>query len=84
MSPYGDFDTTLKTVTDQLSRGPYVLGETFSAADVLWGTALKWTTMFKLVPALPVIMSYVERVGARPAVARAGAKDAALAAAQGR
>jgi glutathione S-transferase len=80
MVPYGDYDTMLKTLTDQLARGPYMLGERFSAADVLWGTALGWTTMFKLVPELPVIMDYVKRVGARPAVGRVRAKDAELAA----
>ncbi len=82
MCPYGDYDTMLKTLTDQLAKGSYLLGERFSAADVLWGTALTWTTMFKLVPELPVIVNYIARVNARPAVARARQKDAALAAAQ--
>ena len=27
MCPYGDYDTMLKTLTDQLALGPYVLGE---------------------------------------------------------
>lgn len=80
--PYGDFDTMLKTLTDQLEQRPYILGDTFSAADVLWGTALNWTTMFKLVPELPVIRAYIDRVLARPAMQRAAAADAALAAAQ--
>ena len=82
MCPYGDYDTMLKTLTDQLAKGPYLLGQRFSAADVLWGTALTWTTMFKLVPELPVIADYMARVNARPAVARARKKDAELAAAQ--
>ena len=81
-SPYGDYDTMLATLTDRLAKGPYLLGETFSAADVLWGTALGWTTRFKLVPETPVIRDYIARVAARPAVARARAKDAELAAAQ--
>jgi glutathione S-transferase len=81
-SPYGDFDTMLKTLTDQLEKGPYLLGDTFTAADVLWGTALNWTTMFKLVPELPVIRAYIDRVLARPAMQRAAALDAELAAAQ--
>ena len=80
MCPYGDFDTMLKTLVDLLAAGPYVLGERFSAADVLWGTALGWMTRFKLVPDLPEIMAYVERVGARPAVAKVRALDAELAA----
>ncbi|MDE1895188.1 MAG: glutathione S-transferase N-terminal domain-containing protein [Pseudomonadota bacterium] len=82
-SPYGDYDTMLNTFTDQLARGPYLLGETFSAADVLWGTALNWMTRFKLVPSLPLILAYVERVTSRPAMRRAAALDAELASTQG-
>jgi glutathione S-transferase len=81
-SPYGDFDTMLGTLTAELRKGPYLLGERFSAADVLWGTALRWTTMFKLVPELPEIKAYIERVCSRPAFVRAAALDAELAAAQ--
>jgi glutathione S-transferase len=82
MCPYGDFDTMLKTLVDQLAKGPYLLGERFSAADVLWGTGLAWTTSFKLVPELPEIMDYVGRMTARPAFAKVKARDAELAAAQ--
>jgi glutathione S-transferase len=83
MSPYGDYDTMLRTLTDQLARGPWILGEKFTAADVLWGSALTWTTMFKLVPATPVIQAYIDRVNARPAIVRAKARDAALVATKG-
>jgi glutathione S-transferase len=79
---YGDFDTMFKTLTDQLERGDYLLGERFSAADVLWGTALNWTVGFKLVPELPVIRAYIDRVTARPAMQRAAAADEKLAATQ--
>ena len=79
MSPYSDYDTMLKTLTDQLGKGSYLLGERFSAADVLWGTALSWTVMFGLVPELPVIKAYMGRVNTRPAVLRARARDAELA-----
>ena len=82
-SPYGDYDTMLGTLTQQLRRGPYLLGDRFSAADVLWGTALAWTTAFKLVPELPEIMDYVARVTQRPAARKASAADAELAMAQG-
>jgi len=79
-SPYGDYDTMLKTLTDQLEKGPYLLGERFSAADVLWATALSWTVMFKLVPDLPIIRAYIDRMYARPAFKRASAADATLSA----
>jgi len=80
MVPYGDYDTMLKTLTDQLAKGPYLLGERMTAADVLWGTALAWTTMFKIVPELPVIMNYVKRMTGRPAFNRVKELDAKLAA----
>ncbi len=81
-SPYGDYDTVLTTITGQLARGPYLFGERFTAADVLWGVALAWTTSFKLVPELPAIQAYVEKVNSRPAIVRAREKDAKLAAGQ--
>jgi len=80
MCPYGDYDTMLKTLTDQLAAGPYVLGERFSAVDVLWGTALTWITNFDLIPKSPVIVDYLARVNARPSVAKIKALDAELAA----
>jgi glutathione S-transferase len=80
--PYGDYDTMLKTLVAPLEAGPYLLGERFSAADVLWGTALGWTTRFGLVPELPPVMRYVERINARPAAVRVREKDAQLAAEQ--
>ena len=82
MNPYGDFDTMLKTLLDQLRKGPYILGDRFSAADVLWGTALTWTTSFNLVPSGPEIRDYLARWQARPSFARVKAKDAELAAQQ--
>ncbi len=82
-SPYGDFDTMFKILTDHLEQeGPWMLGERFSSADVLWGAALNWTGKFGLIPEHPAIRAYVERYLARPAVQRAYAADAELAAAQ--
>jgi glutathione S-transferase len=80
MSPYGDFDTVMSTLTAQLDAGPYMLGQTFSAADVLWGTALQWTTMFGLVPETATIKTYIDLIARRPAALRVREKDAALAA----
>ena len=82
MNPYGDFDTMLETLLGQLRKGPYMLGDRFSAADVLWGTALTWTTSFNLVPSGPEIRAYLARWQARPSFARVKAKDAELAAQQ--
>ncbi|MCJ2034677.1 glutathione S-transferase family protein [Methylobacterium sp. J-068] len=80
MSPYGDFDAVLSTIVEALTPGPYLLGERFTAADVLWGAALGWTTSFKLVPEEPAIVAYLKRVQARPAVQTIMAAEAALSA----
>jgi glutathione S-transferase len=79
MMPYGDFDTMLKTLTDQLAKDSYILGERFSAADILWGTALEWMVTFKLLPDIAVINDYVKRVAERPSVQKIKVADAELA-----
>ena len=49
---------------------------------MLWGTALRWTTMFKLVPETPAIAAYIGRVASRPAALRAARIDADVLAAR--
>ena len=82
-SPYADYDTVINALHGQLAAGPWLLGQRFSAADVLWGNALRYVTGFKVVEATPVIAGYVERVMARPAEQRALAANEALAAEMG-
>lgn len=79
-SPYGDFDTMLRTVVSQVADRPYLLGEAISAADILWGGALYWGSLFKLIPETDVVMDYVARVTQRPAALKVAAMDARLAA----
>ncbi|HEV7611654.1 MAG TPA: glutathione S-transferase C-terminal domain-containing protein [Steroidobacteraceae bacterium] len=76
MSPYGDYDTMLAALTDQLGKGHYLLGNHLTAVDLLWGTALNWILRFNLVPALPVITSYAEGIAARSSVTRVTAQEA--------
>lgn len=82
-SPYADFDTTLKAISDRIAAGPWILGQRFSAADVLWGNALNFVTGFKLIEKTPVIADYIERVLSRPAEQRAIQANEALAAEMG-
>jgi len=81
---YGDYDSVMHVVAAQLERGPWLLGERFTAADVLWGGALNFGLMMKLVPNWPVFREYARRVQARPAIRRAFELDEALAAEQAR
>lgn len=82
-SGYADFDTMLKTLLDQLAAGTWLLGERFSAADILWGNALRWVIGFKMVDTTPVLADYIDRVMSRPAQVRATEANLALAAEMG-
>jgi glutathione S-transferase len=79
MLPYGDYDTTMNVLADALAKGPYLLGETFSAADVQMGSNLRWTMKFGIVPQRPEFVRYVELLAKRPALIRALARDEQLA-----
>lgn len=76
--PYGDLDTTMKTLIAQLSKGPWMLGEKFTSVDVLWGTALTWMTGFGLVEPVAPVKNYVDRWNARPSVKKVADIDAGL------
>ena len=78
MLGYGDYDTVMDVLAKGVERGPYLLGEQFTAADVVIGSGLRWGMMFKLIPERPEFMAYVGRLNERPAVKRAQEKDAAL------
>lgn len=63
-------------IRSALEQGPYLLGENFSAADVLVHSPYAW---FKnLLPEDPLIRDWVARCQARPSVARTSAFDAGL------
>lgn len=68
-------DEAMAAVIDVLSRGPYMLGERFSAADVLYGTTFAMFGQSPLMPKSQVIDDYVKRIVTRPAFARAQALD---------
>ena len=81
MLGYGDFDTTMNVVAKAVAQGPWLMGEQFTAADVVVGSNIRWGTMFKLIPERPEFAAYAARIAARPAAKRADEKDAKLKAA---
>jgi glutathione S-transferase len=72
---YGDYDTVLDVLAKAVAPGPYILGEQFTAADVVIGSGLRWGMMFKLIPERPEFVSYGARLSERPALKRALEKD---------
>jgi len=71
---FGKFEIVEETIAGGLEAGPYILGEKFSAADVLYGSVCQF---FKgnLFSARKCYDDYLERLTARPAYVRALAKD---------
>lgn len=72
---YGDYDTVMDITAKAVARGPYLMGEPFTAADVVVGANLRWGLKFKLVPERTEFTDYVARLEARPALQRATALD---------
>ena len=58
-----------------LERSPYLLGETFSAADLLLVSPFTWFS--DKVPDVPAIRRWIERCEARPSAAALAASDRA-------
>jgi glutathione S-transferase len=75
MLGYGDFDTTMNVLAKAVEKGPWLMGEQFTAADVLIGANLRWGMMFKMIPDRKELTDYAARAAARPAAQRAQAKD---------
>jgi glutathione S-transferase len=77
-SGWGNFDTMVEVLEDGIRQGPWLLGERFTAADVLVGSSVYFMKMFGILPGNAVLDAYVERCLARPAYAEALARDAEL------
>lgn len=56
-----------------LVRSPYVLGERFTAADVMVASSLAWARIAGMLSDDPVLGGYLERMAARPAFVAAHA-----------
>lgn len=81
MLSYGEFDTTMNVVAKAIEQGPWLMGDQFTAADVVIGSNVRWSMMFKLIPERKEFLDYAARIAARPAAQRADAKDKEIGAA---
>lgn len=73
---WGSYEAMLASMENALSHGPYLLGEEFSMADVVFGGTMRYMLMFKMLDPRPAFTAYVERISERPAAKRADAKNA--------
>jgi glutathione S-transferase len=70
-----EIDEAMNFVVETLGQSPYILGDTFSGADVLYGTTFGMFASSPILPKSSVIEAYVKRCLERPAYARVQEKD---------
>ena len=80
---WGDYEAMLSAIESALSHGDFILGDTFSMADVIFGGTLRYMLRFEMLESRPSFEAYAARLDERPALKRADAKNAAVIAEHG-
>ena len=72
---WGSYEAMIQAMEGAVGRGPFLLGDTFSMADVILGGTMRYLITFGLLEARPAFSAYVERLVARPAFQRAETRN---------
>ncbi len=80
---WGSYDTMLTAMESAVTGRKYILGDTFSMADVIFGGTVRYMLMTKMLEPRKAFTEYAERLGERPALQRANERNAAVAAEHG-
>ena len=75
---WGSYTTMIAAAQSAIAGRPYVLGDEFSMADVVFGGTLRFMLEFKQIEPIAPFQDYVERLNARPAYQRAHARNLAM------
>ena len=70
-SGWGDFDLMIETLERGIDGKKWILGDAFTAADVMLGSSVVFMRMFDMLPASDALSSYADRCLAQPAYQRA-------------
>lgn len=72
-----EFSVAAKVLAKGLEDREYIVGDRFSAADVLVAHALMWARKYELPFEHDRVAAYLQRISARPALAKALAREKA-------
>ncbi len=72
-SGWGDFDLMIEVFDEGLHGREWILGDRFTAADVMLGSSAVFLRMFDMLPETANIGAYADRCAARPAFQRSQA-----------
>ena len=75
-SGWGDFELMIETWDQALNDRDWILGDRFTAADVMLGSSAIFLRLFKMLPESTNLDAYADRCLARPANQRAMEKGA--------
>jgi glutathione S-transferase len=73
---WGTWESLMTALEVAIGDGPFLLGDRFSMADVIFGGTLRYMMMFKMIEPLPKFQGYIDRLDERPARKRAEAINA--------
>jgi glutathione S-transferase len=77
---YGTYDEVLGALEYAIGRGPFILGEHFTAADVYVASAIGWGMMTKAIEPRPAFQKYMGEMSTRPAFQRMNKQNEDIAA----
>jgi len=80
---WGEYEAMIASMEFALAGKDFILGDTFSMADVIYGGTVRYMLMFKSIEERPSFKAYVDRLNQRPALQRADAKNRAVMEAHG-
>jgi glutathione S-transferase len=72
---WGEYANMLDAIELAIGRGPWLLGDRFSMADMIFGGTVRYMLQFKMIDARASFAAYAERLQARPAWQAAQAKN---------
>ena len=75
---FGAFENVMATLDEAVSAGPWLLGDTFSMADAILGSTIRFMLMFKMMDRTDALGAYMDRIEARPAMQAALQKNHAI------
>ncbi|MDB4943005.1 MAG: glutathione S-transferase [Labilithrix sp.] len=76
---WGTYDEMIGTMEKALEGRRFILGDTFSMADCIFGGTVRYMLLVGMLEKRPAFTAYAERLGDRPALQRADAKNAQIA-----
>jgi glutathione S-transferase len=76
---WGTYENMLTSIEEAIGEGPWLLGDKFSMADMIFGNTVRFMLRFKMLDARESFVAYADRLSARPGSIAAEGKNAAIA-----